>query len=116
MWAVVGLVGFVGWQGDRVLGTCGKLQGLSAACTNYLGLLQPAKKATGTGSIAHAPDISHYCSQSIFLPCFNGPVVCVLLQVIDITYDVSAGPEGLLPALQDVCDQAQVCAASCHKA
>jgi hypothetical protein len=30
------------------------------------------------------------------------------VQVIDITYDVSAGPDGLLPAIKDVCDQAQV--------
>ncbi len=35
------------------------------------------------------------------------------LQVIDITYDVSAGPEGLLPAIKDVCEQAQVCASGC---
>lgn len=30
------------------------------------------------------------------------------MQVIDITYDVSAGPDGLLPAIKDVCEQAQV--------
>lgn len=50
-----------------------------------------------------------------WLPCLPASpaavFVCLpplLLQVIDITYDVSAGPEGLLPALKDVCDQAQV--------
>lgn len=29
------------------------------------------------------------------------------MQVIDITFDRAAGPEGLLPALQEVCNQAQ---------
>lgn len=38
-----------------------------------------------------------------------------LLQVIDITYDVSAGPDGLLPAIKDICDQAQVCGLFLHK-
>lgn len=36
------------------------------------------------------------------------PLLLALLQVIDITYDVSAGPDGLLPAIKDVCAQAQV--------
>ncbi len=32
---------------------------------------------------------------------------CAFPQVIDITFDRKAGPDGLLPALKDVCDQAQ---------
>lgn len=37
----------------------------------------------------------------LWLSCPN------VLQVIDITFDRRAGPDGLLPALMDVCDQAQ---------
>lgn len=39
---------------------------------------------------------------------FTQSMMCLcVIQVIDITFDREAGPLGLLPALQEVCNQAQ---------